>query len=74
MTTLQNIDSLWNDIKTTSLMILENVDTECPRLELMPSYFGHHLTSEMASMEIAYGLGRSVFIEIYKTDTNITYS
>lgn len=60
MATIDEIDNLWRDIKTASLMVIENMDTERPKLELMPSYFGHHLTNEMASAEIAYGLGRSV--------------
>ncbi|CAH2096909.1 unnamed protein product [Euphydryas editha] len=56
--TIDEIDNLWHDIKTASLLVLENLDTEKPKLEMMPSYFGHALTSEMVSVEITYKLGR----------------
>lgn len=58
--TIDEIDNLWHDIKTASLLVLENIDTERPKLEMMPSYFGHALTGEMVSVEITYRLGRSV--------------
>lgn len=61
MATIEEHDSLWRDIKTASMMVYENLDTERPKLELMPSYFGQPLTSELASAEIAYGMGRSVY-------------
>lgn len=62
MATIDELDDFWRDIKTASLMVYENMDTERPKLKMMPSYFGHPLTSELASAEIAYGMGRSVYI------------
>ncbi|KAI8423060.1 hypothetical protein MSG28_014146 [Choristoneura fumiferana] len=56
--TIDELDSVWRDIKTASLMVFENMDTERPKLEMVPSYFGHPLTQELLSAEIAYGLGR----------------
>ncbi|XP_026498745.2 phosphatidylinositide phosphatase SAC2 isoform X1 [Vanessa tameamea] len=58
ITTIDEIDNLWHDVQTASLMVFENIDTERPKLEMMPSYFGHTLTGEMVSLEIAYALGR----------------
>ncbi|KAF9795913.1 hypothetical protein SFRURICE_008553 [Spodoptera frugiperda] len=58
MATVVNFDSLWRDVKTASLMVVENLESERPKLELMPSYFGHTLTSELLGAEIAYGMGR----------------
>ncbi|XP_026754243.1 phosphatidylinositide phosphatase SAC2 isoform X1 [Galleria mellonella] len=58
MATIEEHDNLWRDVKTTSMILYENMDTERPKLELMPSYFGHLLTNELLSAEIAYGLGR----------------
>lgn len=63
MATVENHDSLWRDIKTATLILYENMDTEKPKLEMMPSYFGHGLTSELVGAEVAYGLGRSVCIK-----------
>lgn len=60
MATVENFDSLWRDIKTASLILYENMDIDRSKLEMMPSYFGHGMTSELAGAEVAYGLGRSV--------------
>lgn len=64
MATVVNFDSLWRDVKTASLMVVENLESERPKLELMPSYFGHTLTSELLGAEIAYGMGRSVYSSV----------
>ncbi|KAF9408064.1 hypothetical protein HW555_012126 [Spodoptera exigua] len=58
MATVVNFDSLWRDFKTASLMLVENLESERPKLEMMPSYFGHTLTSELLGAEITYGMGR----------------
>lgn len=52
--------NIWRDIKMATKMVYGNLETDKPRLELVPTYFGHTLTNEFASAEIAYGLGRSV--------------
>lgn len=61
MATVYEHDNIWHDFKTATMMAFENLDPENPKLELMPSYFGDKLTLELVSLEIAYGLGRSVF-------------
>lgn len=61
MATIETFDSIWCNFKTASKMLLQNMDSEQAKLEMMPSYFGHTLTSELVGAEIAYGMGRSVF-------------
>ena len=68
MATVETFDSFWRDLKTASLMVVENMDTERPKLEMMPSYFGHGLTSEFVGAEIAYGMGRSVYWNNFVTN------
>ncbi|XP_047035991.1 phosphatidylinositide phosphatase SAC2 isoform X2 [Helicoverpa zea] len=58
MATVETYNSFWRDFKTASMMVFENMDSERPKLEMMPSYFGHTLTSELLGAEIAYGMGR----------------
>ncbi|GBP27703.1 Phosphatidylinositide phosphatase SAC2 [Eumeta japonica] len=58
MASVEEHDSLWRDIKTISLMAYENLDSDKPKLEFMPFYFGHPLTSELAMAEVTYGFTR----------------
>ncbi|XP_045506510.1 phosphatidylinositide phosphatase SAC2 isoform X2 [Colias croceus] len=57
MAAIEEFDSFWRDLKTASLMVVENVDSGA-KLEMMPSYFGHGLANEFLGAEIAFGVGR----------------
>lgn len=61
MATVDEDDDLCRDVRVAAMMLYENMDSGQPKLELMPSYFGHSLTKEIVSVEIAYGIGRLVF-------------
>ncbi|XP_053619511.1 phosphatidylinositide phosphatase SAC2 isoform X2 [Plodia interpunctella] len=58
MATIDECDDFWRDVKTATLMVYENLNTDRPKLELVPSYFGHPLRNELVSAEIAFGMGR----------------
>lgn len=58
--TIEEYNSIWRDFKTATILLYENMDNDKPKLAMMPSYFGHGLTSELVTVEIAYGIGRSV--------------
>lgn len=60
MDTIEQHDNVWKDLKMATMMVYDNMDSERPKLEMMPSYFGHPMTNELVSVEIAYGLGRFV--------------
>lgn len=60
MATVDEYDDFFRDVRVAAMMLYENMDTERPKLELMPSYFGHNLTNELVTVEFAYGVGRSV--------------
>ncbi|KPI93717.1 Phosphatidylinositide phosphatase SAC2 [Papilio xuthus] len=55
--TIDELD-LWHDVKTASLMVLENLEPSKPKFGMMPSYFGHPMRSELASAQVTYGVGR----------------
>ncbi|KOB68497.1 putative suppressor of actin [Operophtera brumata] len=54
--TIYEYHSYWTDIKTATLMVLENTETDRHR-DMMPVYFGHMLCTEFSVAEITYGLG-----------------
>lgn len=60
MDTVREFYDYWTDIKTATMMLYENMESDRAR-DMMPSYFGHGLTREFAIAEVAYGAGRSVF-------------